>query len=145
MQKTLRILFAVFAVGIGSMLLAGGGFVAINWYENRGAPAQAGGGTWAFARLSRMMSWLRVRPSTAETPYEQAKAIGVAVPKRRNEIDQLVDLYVRERYGRAEVDVNQTRSIWQRIHWSLWWAGFKRRVSRRLPPLPALFRRRPPE
>jgi hypothetical protein len=54
----------------------------------------------------------------------------LAVPKRRDEIDQLADLYVRERYGRAEVDPDQTRSIWQRIHWSLWSAGIKRRLPR---------------
>ncbi len=119
------------AIGLGTILLvAGGGFVAMGWYENRGAPAQAGGGTWAFARLSRMIRWLRVRQSSADTPYEQAKTIGAVVPKRQGEIDQLTDLYVRERYGRAEVDVHQTRSIWQRLHWSLWGAGFKRRLPR---------------
>jgi hypothetical protein len=111
-------------------LLAGGGFVAINWYENRGAPSQSSGGAWGFARLAHMTRWLRVRPSPAETPYEQAKTIGLAVPKRQDEIDQLADLYVRERYGRSEVDVTQTRPIWQRIHWSLWGAGLKRRLPR---------------
>ena len=79
-----------------------------------------------------MTRWLRLKLSTADTPYEQAKTIGLAVPKRRDEIDQLADLYVRERYGRAEVDPNQTRSIWQRIHWSLWSAGIKRRLPRGL-------------
>ena len=58
------------------------------------------------------------------------RTIGVAVPGRRAEIDQLADLYVRERYGRAEVDPNQTRSIWRRIHWSFWRAGVKRRLPR---------------
>ncbi|CAG0934752.1 Protein-glutamine gamma-glutamyltransferase [Thermoflexales bacterium] len=119
------------AIGLGAILLvAGGGFVAMGWYENRGAPAQAGGGTWAFARLSRMTRWLRVRQSEADTPYEQAKTIGAVVPKRQGEIDQLADLYVRERYGRAEVDPHQTRSIWQRLHWSLWGTGLKRRLPR---------------
>jgi transglutaminase-like putative cysteine protease len=121
----------VIAIGVGVILLAaGGGFMATRWYENRGAPAQAGGGVWAFARLSRMTRWLRIRQSEADTPYEQAQTIGLAVPKRREEINQLADLYVRERYGRAEADLTQTRSIWQRIRWSLWEAGFKRRLPR---------------
>ncbi len=110
------------------------------WYENRQAPRQAGGGTWAFARLTRLGSWLRVKLSTAHTPFEQAQLIGQVVPKRQSEIDHLADLYVRERYGRAEVDAQEPRSIWRRIHWSLWRAGFKRRVLRRLPRAPALFR-----
>ncbi|NTU65954.1 MAG: hypothetical protein HGB05_21740, partial [Chloroflexi bacterium] len=50
-------------------------------------------------------------------------------------------LYVRERYGRAEVDPNQTRSIWQRIHWSLWGAGLKRRLPRWLSAPRALLQR----
>jgi transglutaminase-like putative cysteine protease len=124
------------AIGAGMILLvAGGGFVAIMWYEKRGTPPQAGGGTWAFARLSRMTRWLRLKLSAADTPYEQAKTIGLAVPERQEEIDQLADLYVRERYGRAEVDLAQPRSIWERIHWSLWRAGFKRRLRWPTPRL----------
>ncbi len=126
-------------------VVAGGGWAGMWWYENRQTPGKTSGGTWAFARLTRLGSWLRVKLSTAHTPFEQAQLIGQVVPKRQSEIDHLADLYVRERYGRAEVDVQETRSIWQRIHWSLWRAGFKRRLLRRLPQLPALFRRRPPE
>jgi hypothetical protein len=110
------------------LLVAGGGFLAMAWYEQRGTPRQASGGTWAFARLAHMTRWLRLKMSTADTPYEQARSIGLAVPKRRDEIEQLADIYVRERYGRAEVDPAQTRSIWRRIHWSLWGAGVKRRL-----------------
>jgi hypothetical protein len=123
-------------IGAGLILLAvGGGFAAMMWYERRGTPPQAGGGTWAFARLARMTRWLRLKLSAADTPYEQAKTIGLAVPQRQEEIDQLADLYVRERYGRAEVDLTQPRSIWERIHWSLWRAGFKRRLQWPLPRL----------
>jgi transglutaminase-like putative cysteine protease len=130
------------AIGLGTILLvAGGGFAAMGWYESRGAPTQTSGGAWAFARLSRMTRWLRVRQSSADTPYEQAKTIGAVVPKRQGEIDQLADLYVRERYGRVEVDLNQTRSIWQRLHWSLWGVGFKRRLPRWLSALQARFSR----
>jgi hypothetical protein len=82
-----------------------------------------------------------VRSSAAETPYEQARTIGKAVPQRQDEIDQLADLYVRERYGRVEVDLNQTRSIWQRIHWSFWQAGVKRRLPRWLSAPRAWLRR----
>jgi transglutaminase-like putative cysteine protease len=123
----------VLTVGLVSLvLLVAGGYLAIGWYENRGAPKQASGGVWAYARLARMTRWLRLKLSTADTPYEQAKAIGLAVPTRQGEIDQLADLYVRERYGRAEVDLNQARSIWRHIHWSFWQAGVRRRLPRLL-------------
>ena len=123
------------------LLVVGGVFAAMGWYEKRGTPATASGGAWAFARLSRMTRWLRLKLSAADTPYEQAKTIGLAVPQRREEIDRLADLYVREQYGRAEVDLDQTRSIWKRLHWSLWGAGFKRRLPRWLSAPRALFRR----
>jgi transglutaminase-like putative cysteine protease len=131
------------AVGLGAILLVAGGgfFAAMGWYEGRSTPPSASGGAWAFARLSRMARWLRLRLSAADTPYEQAKTIGRVVPKRQGEIDQLADLYVRERYGRAEVDLNQTRSIWQRLHWSLWGAGLKRRLPRWLSAPRAWLRR----
>jgi len=123
------------------LLVVGGVFAAMAWYEKRGTPATASGGAWAFARLSRMTRWLRLKLSAADTPYEQAKTIGLAVPQRREEIDRLADLYVREQYGRAEVDLDQTRSIWKRLHWSLWGAGFRRRLPRWLSAPRALFRR----
>jgi transglutaminase-like putative cysteine protease len=149
-QTTFSLSLAVQLIIAGAILLlflGGGLWLAVWWYENRQAPRKSGGGTWAFARLTRLGSWLRVKWSTAHTPFEQAQLIGQVVPKRQGEIDHLADLYVRERYGRVEVDVQETRSIWQHIHWSLWRTGFKRRVSRRLPKLrlPVLFRRRPPE
>jgi transglutaminase-like putative cysteine protease len=130
-QPAPGLIFAALTVGLLAAV-AGGGFAAVKWYENRGTPPHAAGGMWAFARLAHMTRWLRLQISAADTPYEQAKTIGAAVPKRQDEIDQLADLYVRERYGRAEVDVNQTRSIWQRIHWSLWLAGGRRRLPRLL-------------
>jgi transglutaminase-like putative cysteine protease len=116
---------AVIALAIGSAWLG------VRAYEGGGGARQVStGGAWAFARLARMTRWLRLQLSAADTPYEQAKTIGLAVPKRQGEIDQLADLYVRERYGRADVDLNQTRSIWQHIHWSFWRAGAKRRLPR---------------
>jgi hypothetical protein len=147
-QTTFSLSLAVQLIIAGVILLlflAGGLWLAVWWYENRQAPKKPGGGTWAFARLTRLGTWLRVKPSIAHTPFEQAQLIGQVVPQRQSEIEHLADLYVRERYGRAEVDVQETRSIWQRIHWSLWRAGFRRRLSRRQLHLPTLFRRRPPE
>ena len=117
-------------------------WLGLRAYEGGGDARHATtGGAWAFARLSRMTRWLRVRQSTAETPYEQAKTISLVVPRRRDEIEQLADLYVRERYGRAEVNVTQTRSLWQQIHWSLWGAGLKRRLPRWLATTQAWLKR----
>ncbi len=123
----------LFGVTAALAIVAGAVWFGIRTYESGGEARHIStGGAWGFARLSRMMRWLRVRSSSAETPYEQARTIGAAVPGRQAEIEQLADLYVRERYGRAEVDPKQTRSIWQRIHWSFWRAGVKRRLPRGL-------------
>jgi len=139
-------LAAIAVVLIGAALalavLAGSVWFGTRAYEGGGGARDVStGGAWAFARLARMTRWLRLRLSAADTPYEQAKTIGSAVPGRREEIDHLADLYVRERYGRAAVDLNQTRSIWQRIHWSLWGAGLKRRLPRWLSAPRALLQR----
>jgi len=138
---------ALLVAGVVGLVLVvgGGGWAAVWWYENRHLPRHTTGGTWAFARLTRLGTWLRVKLSTAHTPFEQAQIIGQVVPNRQGEIDHLAELYVRERYGRAEVGTQETRSIWRRIHWSLWRAGFKRRVLHRLPARPVWLRRRPPE
>jgi hypothetical protein len=80
-----------------------------------------------------MAAWLRVRISLAQTPYEQAKSIGQAMPSRAETIDQLTVLYVRERYGRSEVVLDEAQSMWRSLHWSMWWTGLKRRIPRSLP------------
>jgi len=140
-----RVATTVAVILMGALAVAlvmGGVWLGVRAYEGGGdARHVATGGAWAFARLARMTRWLRLQLSTADTPYEQAKTIGLVVPKRQEEIDHLADLYVHERYGRAEVDLNQTRSIWQRIHWSFWKAGVKRRLPRWLSALRAWFSR----
>jgi transglutaminase-like putative cysteine protease len=120
------------ALGAAGCVLAG-----IWWYENRSAPRQASGGAWGFARLSRLAVWLRVRQAASHTPFERAHLIGQAVPQRRVEIEELADAYVRERYGRDQIEAAHTRSIWQRTRWAMWRAGLKRRLPR------LSFRRRP--
>ncbi len=124
------------AVIASIVLLVAGVAAGMWWYENRGLSApQTGGGSWAFVRLTRMANWLRVKISSAQTPYEQAQSIGQALPRRADTIDHLTTLYVRERYGRSAIVQDEARSLWRSIHWSLWWTGFKRRLPRSLPRL----------
>ena len=121
------------AVLAGLLLLIAGVGAGMWWYENRGTAARQSGGAWGFARLARMANWLRVRLTSAQTPYEQAQSIGQVLPHHAESIDQLTAMYVRERYGRSEIVLAEARSIWSSIHWSLWWAGFKRRLPHSLP------------
>ncbi len=126
------VVIGIVLAGLGLLVasVAGGMW----WYENRGVPAlRTGGGSWAFAHLGRMANWLRIKITAAHTPYEQAQLIGQVIPRRAEAIEQLTAMYVRERYGRSEIVLNEARSIWRSIHWSLWWTGFKRRVGRALP------------
>lgn len=122
------VLIAGMVASLALLVTAGGFFGLTWWYENRGMPRQASGGLWGFARLTRLATWLRVRSSAAHTPFEQAQLVGQIVPQRQAEINRLAEGYVRERYGRATVDVAETRLLWRRVHWPMWWAGFKRRL-----------------
>jgi hypothetical protein len=100
-------------------------------YEGRGVARDLStGGIWAFARLTRMARWLRVRLTPAQTPYEQAQAIGRVVPTDSAGIERVAELYVQERYGRASADLSEARTLWNRLRKPIWMTGFRQRLPR---------------
>ena len=122
-----------------SLLIVGGGgvvllvvvVVTLMWlYENRGGTRRLHGGEWIFAHMTRMSVWLRVRLTSSQTPYEQAEALSVVMPRGEPMIGRVANLYVRERYGRSAADPVEVRSAWRGLHWSMWWTGLKRRIPR---------------
>ena len=130
-------------MGGGGVLLLGIVIVTLMWlYENRGGTRRLRGGEWIFAHMTRMSMWLRVRLTSSQTPYEQAEALSVVMPRGEPMIGRAANLYVRERYGRSAADSVEVHSIWRDLRWPLWWTGFKRRLPHSLPSLRHLFRRR---
>ena len=127
-------------IAAGALLLLLIAALSAMWlFENRGMTRQLRSSDWAFAHMTRMATWLRVHLSPAQTPYEQAAALTVAMPRSEPTINQLATSYVRERYGRSASDPLEVRSLWRRLHWRMWWSGIKRRIPRsiRMPRLKA--------
>jgi hypothetical protein len=112
-------------------------------YENRGVRPRGGsrGGEWAFDRMARMASWLRIRLMPWQTPYEQAQALSSVMPHSEAAIEHVASLYVMERYGRSQIDPVEVQVTWRSLRKPMWWAGFKRRIPRTLPSRRQIFHR----
>jgi hypothetical protein len=89
-----------------------------------------------------MSHWLRIALPSANTPYEQADQLKAVMPKSAGPIDRAANLFVRERYGRSETDRSEAHTVWNRLHWKMWWAGLVRRFPRSIP-LPRRLLRKP--
>mgnify|MGYP001812553701 FL=1 len=63
---------------------------------------------------------LRIHPQGHQTPHEYAGAVAWAVPKGRNEIVQIADLYVQERFGGKMVATEEVEVAWRETWSALW-------------------------
>ena len=71
----------------------------------------------AFARLTRLATWLGHGPRPSDTPDEYGVRLARVVPQRSADIDAIVDAYVHERFGRQAV-VERARALrdaWARL------------------------------
>ena len=155
--------------GTGLVLIVIGAALGAMWvYENRGLKRRARGGEWAFARMTRLAHWLRVKLAPWQTPFEQARALSQIMPRSEPAIERVAGWYVQERYGRAAPepsfghaqdavgDAQETaQTTWRSLRGEMWWAGLKRRAAwpalrRFFKPLRStedterLFKRNPP-
>jgi len=64
-----------------------------------------------YARMTRSGRLAGVRPSPGATPYEWAREVGARVPDARRSLDQITDLYVRERYAGKPPTTQELRLI----------------------------------
>lgn len=85
-----------------------------------------------YARMTRSGRLAGVRPPPGATPYEWAREVGARVPDARRSLDQITDLYVRERYAGKSPTVQELRLI-QRAWLSLRGALVKSILSFRRP------------
>ena len=98
---------AVVRVGLGVSLfilltlLAIVGFLFWWRIRFRGLAPAAG----ALARVARLGSWAGAPPSRAQTPNEYAEQVAMVVPDQQATIQQLTDLYSRERWS-GEIDLD---------------------------------------
>lgn len=85
-----------------------------------------------YARMTRSGLLAGVRPPPGATPYEWARQVGERVPDARRSLDQITDLYVRERYAGKAPTAQELRLI-QRAWLSLRGALVKSVLSFRRP------------
>ena len=64
-----------------------------------------------YARMTRSGRLAGVRPPPGTTPYEWARAVGDRVPNARRSLDQITDLYVRERYAGSQPSIQDLRLV----------------------------------
>lgn len=64
-----------------------------------------------YARMTRSGRLAGIRPPPGATPYEWARAVGARVPDARRSLDQITDLYVRERYAGKPPTVQELRLV----------------------------------
>jgi transglutaminase-like putative cysteine protease len=86
----------------------------------------------AYARLTRVATWLRIGPDPADTPAEYAERLARAVPRGSADIRTIVDAYVRERFGRQDVTgrAAQLAEAWHRLRLDLMAAARRLLVHR---------------
>lgn len=66
------------------------------------------------------MRLLRIHPLGHQTPHEYAGEVAWAVPKGRNEIERIADLYVQERFGGKTVRGEDLEVAWRETWPALW-------------------------
>jgi transglutaminase-like putative cysteine protease len=109
----------------------------------------------AFARITRLGAWSGSPPRRDQTPYEYAGELAAVIPAERATLDQLSDLYVRDRWGGVRAPAGRAQALYQRVRLALAWAIVARwreipgwflarlgRVRTRLLPKPGALRRR---
>lgn len=63
----------------------------------------------AFARIVHLGAWAGAPPRRDQTPHEYAEQLAALVPWQRVSLEELSDLYARERWGGTQVEVSTER------------------------------------
>ncbi len=86
---------------------------------------------------------LRIQPLAHQTPHEYAAVVAGMVPQGGGAIEQIADLYVRERFGSKVVSDQEAEAAWSAVWPALWRRGLSRvgeairaRWERLVPPEP---------
>ncbi len=83
-----------------------------------------------YRRLTKLGALGSMGPKAHETPFQYREQLHTALPEYREDVNTLVDVYVRTRYGAKELRNTQRRSLadaWLRVRMPLlrrvlrWW------------------------
>jgi hypothetical protein len=76
---------------------------------------------------------LRFGPLAHQTPHEYTGLVSQSVPRGRQAVERIADLYVQERFGGKEVSVASADEAWQQARAAIWrrWLGRRTDVFRR--------------
>lgn len=81
-----------------------------------------------------LVSWverlLRIEPMAHQTPNEYVSVVSQQVPRGRNAVQRIADLYVEERFGGREVPGVHAEAAWREVRPTLWNRWLERRIER---------------
>lgn len=72
---------------------------------------------------------LRIEPLAHQTPNEYAGAVTRHIPRGRQAIEQIADLYVEERFSDRSVSTASAEEAWRRAWPAIWRRWFERRLE----------------
>jgi transglutaminase-like putative cysteine protease len=77
---------------------------------------------------------LRLDPLAHQTPHEYAGAVVQTMPRGREAVERIADLYVQERFGAKEIPSEAAEAAWQQAWSAIWrrWLGRKVEAVQRL-------------
>jgi transglutaminase-like putative cysteine protease len=73
---------------------------------------------------------LRIEPLTHQTPHEYAGVVARDVPKGRQAVERIADLYTQERFGAKEVSSAPVEVAWNQVRPALWHRWLERKTER---------------
>jgi transglutaminase-like putative cysteine protease len=108
----------VYWIGMGTLFLALAGGGTLLWWRRRENQRTLNGAEQAYASLLRWSSRLGLDRQASQTPHEHASILAQALPQGQEPLRRLVALYVKARFGAAELnDLEQAgaRRAWHRL------------------------------
>jgi transglutaminase-like putative cysteine protease len=118
---------------LAGLLLAGLAVASVAWFSwqrgLRGLSLVAG----LYERMARLAQLIGVRDEPSQTPYEYADTLGQTIPQGQTDIQQIADVYVRERFSGREITAEEGQTLvttWQRLRRTLVNNLFTRGLSR---------------
>ncbi len=108
----------VYWLGMGILFLALAGSGTILWWRGRANQRTLNEAEQAYISLLRWAGRLGLARQAFQTPHEHAGLLVQALPRGREPLRRLVELYVKERFGAAglnEAEQEEARQVWHRL------------------------------
>jgi hypothetical protein len=99
--------------------LVGVGLAWTSWQRGLRGLSLASG---LYERMTRLARLIGVRDAPSQTPYEYADTLGQTVPQGQPDIQQIAEVYVRERFSGREITAEESQTLvatWRRLRQTL--------------------------